>query len=322
MSKYILEFEEPLRNLEGKIETLKSTSLKTGMDISSQLSQLNNKLDHLKESVYGNLTRWERVQLARHPSRPHSSDYINAITESWVGLHGDRYFADDKAIIGGLSRIESKAVMIVAQEKGRSTKEKLHRNFGMPRPEGYRKALRMMKLAEKFNVPVVTLIDTIGAYPGLGAEERGQAEAIARNLYEMAALRTPLISIVIGEGASGGALGIGVTDKIACLENTWYSVISPEGCASILFRDAARAEQAADAMRVTARDLHDMGIADDIIPEPLGGAHHNFKEAASAVQNYIITALTELEQLSLDELVTRRIDKYDKIGEWNIIEQN
>lgn len=321
MSKYILEFEEPLRNLEEKIATLKSTSLKTGMDISSQMNQLSVKLDQMKEKIYGNLSRWERVQLARHPNRPHSSDYIEAITETWVDLHGDRYYGDDKAIIGGLAKIDDYSVMIIAQEKGRSTKEKLHRNFGMPRPEGYRKALRLMKLAEKFNVPVVSFIDTIGAYPGLGAEERGQAEAIARNLYEMAMLKTPLISIVIGEGASGGALGIGVTDKIACLENTWYSVISPEGCASILFRDAARAEQAADAMRVTANDLKELGIADDIIPEPLGGAHHHFENVVNAVKKYVLSTLDELQNLSLDELVEKRIAKYDKIGDWKLIDQ-
>ena len=321
MSKYILEFEEPLRALEDKIETLKSTSLKTGMDISSQLSQLNNKLDQLKESIYGNLSRWERVQLARHPSRPHSSDYIDAITESWFDLHGDRYFADDKAILGGLSRIEGKAVIIVAQEKGRSTKEKLHRNFGMPRPEGYRKALRLMKLAEKFNVPVVTLIDTIGAYPGLGAEERGQAEAIARNLYEMATLRTPMISIVIGEGASGGALGIGVTDKIACLENTWYSVISPEGCASILFHDTTKAIEAANSMKVSSLDLYEMGIADEIIKEPLGGAHRDLIESATNLKDAILRNLKKLNEYSISELIKNRKFKYDKIGSWTIDEQ-
>ena len=300
MSKYILDFEAPLKDLEDKVETLKSTSLKTGMDVSSQIDQLMSKHAELKSSVYSNLSRWERVHLARHPKRPHASDFIQSISDEWIEIHGDRYFSDDKAIIAGMAKIANQKVIIIGQEKGKTTKEKLFRNFGMPRPEGYRKALRIMKLAEKFNVPIITLIDTIGAYPGLGAEERGQAEAIAKNLFEMAQLKVPTISIVIGEGASGGALGIGVTDKIACLENTWYSVISPEGCASILFRDASRAEQAADAMRVTAQDLKELGICDDIINEPLGGAHHDFENISQNVRNYILEKVTELKSLPID----------------------
>ena len=320
MSNYLLEFEAPLKDLEDKIETLKSTSLKTGMDISSQISQLNSKYESLKSSIYSNLSRWERVQLARHPKRPHTSDFINALTDEWIEIHGDRYFSDDKAIIAGMAKISGRKVMIIGQEKGKSTKEKLFRNFGMPRPEGYRKALRIMKLAEKFKIPIITLIDTIGAYPGLGAEERGQAEAIARNLFEMALLKVPTISIVIGEGASGGALGIGVTDKIACLENTWYSVISPEGCASILFRDASRAEQAADAMRVTAQDLKDLDICDDIIDEPLGGAHHDFDSLIGNLKNYIENTISSLQDLSIDKLIEQRISKYEKMGAWEEIE--
>ena len=319
MSKYILDFEAPLKDLEDKIETLKSTSLKTGMDVSSQIDQLMSKHAELKSSVYSNLSRWERVHLARHPKRPHASDFIQSISDEWIEIHGDRYFSDDKAIIAGMAKIANQKVIIIGQEKGKTTKEKLFRNFGMPRPEGYRKALRIMKLAEKFNVPIITLIDTIGAYPGLGAEERGQAEAIAKNLFEMAQLKVPTISIVIGEGASGGALGIGVTDKIACLENTWYSVISPEGCASILFRDASRAEQAADAMRVTAQDLKELGICDDIINEPLGGAHHDFENISQNVRNYILEKVTELKSLPIDTLINNRIEKYEKMGAWEEI---
>ena len=319
MSKYILDFEAPLKDLEDKIETLKSTSLKTGMDVSSQIDQLMSKHGELKSSVYSNLSRWERVQLARHPKRPHASDFIQSISDEWIEIHGDRYFSDDKAIIAGMAKIAKQKVIIIGQEKGKTTKEKLFRNFGMPRPEGYRKALRIMKLSEKFNVPIITLIDTIGAYPGLGAEERGQAEAIAKNLFEMAQLKIPTISIVIGEGASGGALGIGVTDKIACLENTWYSVISPEGCASILFRDASRAEQAADAMRVTAQDLKELGICDDIINEPLGGAHHDFENISQNVRNYILEKVAELKSQPIDTLINNRIEKYEKMGAWEEI---
>ena len=320
MSKYILEFELPLKDLEDKIETLKSTSIKTGMDVSSQINQLTSKYNELKKSVYSNLTRWEKVQLARHPKRPHASDFINLIVDEWLEIHGDRYFSDDKSIIAGMAKIESQKVIIIGQEKGKTTKDKLFRNFGMPRPEGYRKALRIMKLAEKFSIPVITLIDTIGAYPGLGAEERGQAEAIAKNLFEMAQLKIPTISIVIGEGASGGALGIGVTDKIACLENTWYSVISPEGCASILFRDASKAEQAADAMKVTAKDLKDLNICDDIIDEPLGGAHHDFKKISFNIRDYILKNIAELKSLPIKTLINNRIKKYERMGVWEEIE--
>jgi acetyl-CoA carboxylase carboxyl transferase subunit alpha len=319
MTKYLLDFEAPLKEIEDKIDTLKSTSTKTGMDISSQVEQLNMKLENLKKTIYLNLSRWERVQLARHPQRPHSSDFINAISDEWIEIHGDRYYSDDKAIIAGMAIINNQNIMIIAQEKGKTTKDKLYRNFGMPRPEGYRKTLRIMKLAEKFNIPIITLIDTIGAYPGLGAEERGQAEAIAKNLFEMSMLKVPTISIVIGEGASGGALGIGVTDKIACLENTWYSVISPEGCASILFRDSSRAEQAADAMKVTAQDLKKLGICDNLIEEPLGGAHHDFDKIVSQLKNYILSTIEELSKFTIEELVNNRIEKYEKMGVWEEI---
>ncbi len=316
MSKYILDFETPLREIEEKIDALKATGIKTGVDVSSNIKQLESKLKRKKKSVYGKLSRWNRVQIARHPRRPHSMDYINLITSEFFELHGDRKFADDKAIVAGFGEIDEKPVMIVAQQKGRGTKENLARNFGMAHPEGYRKALRVMKLAEKFDIPILTLIDTPGAHPGIGAEERGQAEAIARNLMEMILLKVPIINIVIGEGASGGALGIGVGDRLLCLENTWFSVISPEGCASILFRDASRAKEAADAMKVTAQDLLEMKIADRIIPEPLGGAHFNAEEAALKLKKAFMEELVQLRDLTPEKLIEKRILKYESIGRW------
>jgi acetyl-CoA carboxylase carboxyl transferase subunit alpha len=317
MSKYTLDFEAPLRALEEKIESLHSTAIKTGIDVSTGIQELEDELALKKSSIYKKLTRWERVQLARHPKRPYSSDYIERIADEWIELHGDRYFSDDTAIIGGIGKISGQSFLIIGQEKGRGTKNKLYRNFGMPRPEGYRKALRLMKLAEKFNIPVLTIIDTIGAYPGLGAEERGQAEAIARNLFEMARLNVPVISIVIGEGASGGALGIGVADRLLCFENTWYSVISPEGCASILFRDATRAPEAADSMKVTAQDLYDMGIADKIIQEPEGGAHLNYDESATIMKEVILEEFADLKTKTSEQLIDDRMAKYEKMGRWD-----
>ena len=255
--------------------------------------------------------------MARHPKRPYSIDYISKISNYWFELHRDRNFSDDPAIVAGIAIIDTIKVVIIAQEKGRGTKEKVFRNFGMPRPEGYRKAMRIMKLAEKFNFPVITLLDTPGAYPGIGAEERGQGQAIAQNLLEMSQLKVPIISIVIGEGASGGALGIGLADKIICLENTWYSVISPEGCASILFRDTGRAKEAADAMQVTSYDLYKMGIADEIIKEPKGSAHIDPIGAAEALKETIIRNYTELKKFTAEELIDARIEKYNKIGEYD-----
>ena len=316
MSKYILDFEAPLRVLEEKIESLHSTAMKTGVDVTSGIKQLEDELVTKKEAIYENLSRWERVQLARHPKRPYSSDYIERVTEDWIELHGDRYFSDDTAIIGGIGKIGVQSFIIIGQEKGRGTKNKLYRNFGMPRPEGYRKALRLMKMAEKFKIPVLTIIDTIGAYPGLGAEERGQAEAIARNLFEMARLQTPIISIVVGEGASGGALGIGVADRLLCFENTWYSVISPEGCASILFRDATRAPEAADSMKVTAQDLFDFGIADKIISEPNGGAHLDYDAAAVIFKDIVLEEYDLLKHKTNEELIESRMIKFEKMGRW------
>ena len=316
MSIYTLDFEIPLREIEDKIDAMKSTGIKTGMDVSEGVEKLENQLSQEKQKIYANLNRWERVQLARHPKRPYSSDYISRITDYWFELHGDRYFSDDPAMICGIAIIDDLKLMIIGQEKGRGTKAKVYRNFGMSRPEGYRKALRLMKLAEKYNLPVLTLIDTPGAYPGLGAEERGQAEAIARNLFEMARLKVPIINIVIGEGASGGALGIGVGDKIICFENTWYSVISPEGCASILFRDPSRAEEAADSMMVTAKDLKGLGIADTILPEPEGGAHLDYDQAASILKQALIDSILELNKIEPENRILNRIEKFEKMGRW------
>jgi len=315
-TKYIYDFEKPLIDIQTQIDELESTSMNTGVDVSLKINDLKQALHQESIQIYSNLSRWQKVQLSRHPDRPHAKDYIESITDYWFELHGDRKFGDDTAIISGIAEIDDMKVAIIGQEKGRGTKEKLKRNFGMPRPEGYRKALRIMKLAEKFNFPVITLIDTPGAYPGIGAEERGQAEAIATNLFEMSALRVPIVSVVIGEGASGGALAIGLTDKILCMENTWYSVISPEGCASILYRDAAMSEQAAESMKVTSIDLYEMGIADEIIKEPLGGAHRDYKESAKNVKDSIISNIENLKQLSAETLIEQRKFKYDKIGAW------
>jgi len=316
MNEFLLDFEEPLKKIVDKIESLKNSSSSTGIDVTQSIYQLEQQLNNKKNEIYSNLSRWQKVQLARHPNRPYSSDYIKRITDNWIELHGDRNFSDDLSIICGIGEINSNSVMIIAQEKGRGTKEKVKRNFGMTRPEGYRKALRLMKLAEKFDIPVLTLIDTPGAYPGIGAEERGQAEAIATNIFEMSVLKTPIISIVIGEGASGGALAIGVSDRLICLENTWFSVISPEGCASILFRDSSKSQIAADAMKVSSEDLLGMGIADDSIKEPLGGANNDYDSSANFLKEKFLDTLKELKSISKDELISKRIEKYDKMGEW------
>ena len=317
MSIYILDFEIPLREIEDNIDAMKSTGIKTGMDVSEGVAKLEHQLSQEKQKIYANLNRWERVQLARHPKRPYSSDYISRITDYWFELHGDRYFSDDPAMICGIAKINDLNLMIISQEKGRGTKSRVYRNFGMARPEGYRKALRLMKLAEKYNIPILTLIDTPGAYPGVGAEERGQAEAIARNLFEMSKLKVPIVNIVIGEGASGGALGIGLGDRIICFENTWYSVISPEGCASILFRDSSRAAEAADSMMVTAKDLKELGIADTILPEPEGGTHLDYDQAASILKQAVLDSVTELIAIEPETRILNRIKKYEKMGRWS-----
>lgn len=312
MAKTILDFEKPVYELESKLDEMKKFS--DNLDIEKDIIRLEEKVRQLKVELYRDLSRWQRVQLARHPDRPFTLDYIYAMTESFVELHGDRAFKDDKAIVGGLASIGHHKVVILGQQKGRDTKSNVYRNFGMMNPEGYRKALRLMKLAEKFNRPVITLIDTPGAFPGLEAEERGQAEAIARNLFEMSKLKVPIIVVIIGEGASGGALGIGVGDRILMLENCWYSVISPESCSSILWRSWEYKEQAAEALRLTAPDLLEQGIIDRIIKEPLGGAHKNHKEAADTLKAALIEEIDELIKVKPDKLVENRIEKFGKIG--------
>ena len=312
MAKTILDFEKPIFELEQKLEEMKKFSDR--LDIEKDMVRLEEKVRQLKEEVYKGLTRWQRVQLARHPERPYTLDYIYAMTESFVELHGDRLFRDDKAIVGGLAQLGNHKVVIFGQQKGRDTKSNLYRNFGMMNPEGYRKALRFMKLAEKFNKPVITMIDTPGAFPGIEAEERGQAEAIARNLFEMARLKVPIIVVIIGEGASGGALGIGVGDRILMLENCWYSVISPESCSSILWRSWDYKEQAAEALKLTAPDLLEQGIIDRIIPEPLGGAHKDHKQMAETLKQILIEELDAIVKVKPEKLVASRIEKFGKMG--------
>ena len=316
MAKTVLEFEKPIHDLEQKIIEMEIMSTDSNVDMKKEIKKLRKKLVDQSKKINKNLSRWQRVELARHADRPHALDLIELMCDSWVELHGDRLFGDDKALVAGIAKIGDQRMVIIAQQKGRTTKDNLFRNFGMPYPEGYRKALRIMKLAEKYDLPVVSLVDTIGAYPGLEAEERGQAEAIARNLFEMSRLRVPIIIIVIGEGASGGALGIGVGDRLIMLENTWYSVISPEGCASILYRDASQKKKAAEAMRVTARDLLDMKIADRLVDEPLGGAHRDYKGTAKILKEVILEEVDAISQIPVDEMLENRINKIDSMGAW------
>ncbi len=316
MNKYILEFEKPLKNIEDKIESLRKTAINTGLDVSDGILNLQEELREQKKTIYGNLSRWQRVQLARHPNRPHAIDFINGISDFFFEMHGDRKYSDDKSVICGIGRVNGLNMALIGQEKGRGTKDKVFRNFGMMRPEGYRKALRVMRLAEKFSMPIISFIDTPGAYPGIGAEERGQAQAIAENLLYMSNLKVPTLSIVIGEGASGGALGIGLTDKIICFENTWYSVISPEGCASILFRDTALSEKAADAMKVTAGDLKAFDIADYVISEPIGGIHLDYDYAFKEVKEVMHNFIKDLQSQTIEELIINRHQKYQNIGVW------
>ena len=312
MAKTILDFEKPIVELEAKLEEMKRLSDK--MDIENEIIKIEEKVRQLKEGIYKDLTRWQRVQLARHPDRPYTLDYIYLMTSNFVELHGDRSYKDDKAIVGGFALIDEYKVMIIGHQKGRDTKTNLYRNFGMPNPEGYRKALRLMKLAEKFNKPVIAMIDTPGAYPGLEAEERGQAEAIARNLFEMSRLKVPIIVVIIGEGASGGALGIGVGDRILMLENCWYSVISPESCSSILWRSWEYKEQAAEALKLTAIDLFEQKLIDRIIPEPMGGAHKDHREAADILKIAIKEELEQLIKIKPDKLIDGRLEKFGKMG--------
>ncbi|OGU66254.1 MAG: acetyl-CoA carboxylase carboxyltransferase subunit alpha [Ignavibacteria bacterium RBG_16_36_9] len=312
MGKTILDFEKPVFELEQKLEEMKKSSDRLGIE--KEITRIEAKVGQLKEELYKDLSRWQRVQLARHPDRPYTLDYISLMTTNFIELHGDRHYRDDKAIVGGFAQLDEYKVMIIGHQKGRDTKSNVYRNFGMSNPEGYRKALRLMKLAEKFNKPVITMLDTPGAYPGLEAEERGQAEAIARNLFEMSRLRVPIIVCIIGEGASGGALGIGVGDRILMLENCWYSVISPESCSSILWRSWDYKEQAAEALKLTATDLLEQKIIDRIIPEPLGGAHKNHKQVADNLKSALIEELTELVKIKKDKLVQSRIDKFGSMG--------
>ena len=304
-----LDFERPIVELEKKIEELKGLK-----GVGEEVQRLKSQAEKLKKSVYSNLTRWQRVQLARHPRRPYPLDIIKIITDSFVELHGDRRFADDPAIIAGIAKIGEQSLTIVAHQKGRDTKEKIKRNFGMPHPEGYRKAMRVMKAAAKLGLPVVTMVDTPGAYPGVGAEERGQAEAIATNLFECATLETPILVIILGEGGSGGALAIALGDRIMMLENAVYSVITPEGCASILWRDAAKNKEAAEALKMTAQDMQQLHIIDGIIPEPLGGAHMDFETTASNIKSAILNSLEELKSIPMPELLDARIKKFREMG--------
>ncbi|MGA9116418.1 MAG: acetyl-CoA carboxylase carboxyltransferase subunit alpha [Bacteroidota bacterium] len=314
MGRTVLEFEKPIVELEAKLEEMRRYADNPG--IAQEVARIEKRVLQLQQSVFAGLTRWQRVQLARHPDRPYTLDYIGLMTTDFMELHGDRLFRDDKAVVGGFARLGDRPVMIVGQQKGRDTKSNLYRNFGMSNPEGYRKALRLMKLAEKFGRPVITLLDTPGAFPGLEAEERGQAEAIARNLLEMSRLRVPIIVAIIGEGASGGALGIGVGDRILMLENAWYNVISPESCSSILWRSWEYKEQAAEALQLTAPDLKKQGVIDVIVPEPLGGAHRDPEKAAALLKDHLLAELKVMAKVKPEKLLEKRIEKFSKMGAW------
>jgi acetyl-CoA carboxylase carboxyl transferase subunit alpha len=312
-----LDFEEPLKALEEQIEQTKEIGASTEVDMTDKINELQKVLESKTKEIFSGLTPWQRVQLSRHPDRPYTLAYINAITNGkFQELHGDRSVKDDKAMIGGFGSLDGQTVMFIGQQKGINTKMRQYRNFGMPNPEGYRKALRLMKMAEKFNKPIVTFIDTPGAFPGLEAEERGQGEAIARNIYEMMRLKVPVICIIIGEGASGGALGIGVGDRVVMLENTWYSVISPESCSSILWRSWDFKERAADALKLTSSDMKSNGLVDDVIKEPLNGAHRNHDQAFQSVKSYLLAAINELSKVDPDKRINERIEKFNKMGVW------
>jgi acetyl-CoA carboxylase carboxyl transferase subunit alpha len=311
---YTLEFEKPLRELSAQLEQLRQHSIENKLDVAEEIAAIERKIEATQKEIYSSLTAWQRVQIARHPKRPYALDYVAAICEGFLELHGDRQFNDDRALVGGTAFFQGDAVMVIAQHKGRDTKEKVARNFGMPQPEGYRKALRLMKLAEKFRMPVITFIDTPGAYPGLSSEERHVSEAIAVNLREMAMLRVPSIAIVVGEGGSGGALGIGVTDRVLIFENSYYSVISPEGCAAILWKDAAAAPKAAEAMRITADQLAHFRVVDEVLPEPFGGAHNDPARTAAVLSSALQRHLAELRALSTDALLESRYERLRRLG--------
>ncbi len=309
-----LEFEKPIEELEHKIEEMKHLAHGSGVEVDNAVKALEVKLESLKKEIFENLTRWQRVQLARHPERPYTLDYIYEITDDFIEMHGDRMVKDDKAMIGGFGNVDGKTILFIGQQKGRNTKQRQARNFGMANPDGYRKALRLMKLAEKFNKPIVALIDTPGAYPGIDAEARGQAEAIARNMREMFMLKVPVICIIIGEGASGGAIGIAIGDRVIMMENTWYSVISPESCSSILWRSWDYKEEAAEALKLTAEDMLKFGLIDSILEEPLGGAHKDLKATSVILKNAILKEIAALEKISPEERIKQRIDKFSKMG--------
>ncbi|MFM7710373.1 MAG: acetyl-CoA carboxylase carboxyltransferase subunit alpha [Ferruginibacter sp.] len=315
-NRQFLDFEKPIKDLYDQIEQLKVTQEKSQTDMTAAIEALASRIPVVKKEITDKLTPWHRVQLSRHPDRPYTLKYIEKMTTDFVELHGDRTVRDDKAMVGGFAKLRGRTVMFIGQQKGINTKTRQLRNFGMANPEGYRKALRLMKLAEKFNKPVVTLIDTPGAYPGLVAEERGQGEAIARNIYEMIGLKVPVICVIIGEGASGGALGIGVGDKVAMMENTWYTVISPESCSSILWRSWDKKEVAAEQLRLTATDMLGFGLVDDVIPEPLGGAHWDYDKAAEILADYLLPQIDALERISAAERVKTRIEKFGRMGFW------
>lgn len=317
MERQYLDFELPIKEIDEKIAERKIL-INDGKGGNADLVSLESKREKIITGIFSKLDRWERVQLARHPQRPYSLDYIQAWSPNFIELHGDRHFGDDTAAITGIGSIDEIQVAFIGQQKGRNTKDNINRNFGMMQPEGYRKALRIMKLAEKYGLPIISLIDTPGAYPGIGAEERGQGEAIAKNLLEMSKLKTPIISIVIGEGASGGALGIGISDRMLMLENTWYSVITPEGCASILWHDTGKAKQAAEALKVTSKDLKEMKICDAIVKEPIGGAHSDPEKMYAVLKKVIKDELKELSKIPKDSLFDARIEKYDKMGSFVI----
>ena len=309
-----LDFEKPIVELEKKIQELRRFISDKKIDLSSEVKRLEDKLEHLKKETYSNLSAWQRVQLARHPQRPYTLDYINLIMSDFIELRGDRLFSDDKAIVCGLAKLDQQKIAVIGHQKGRDTKENLKRNFGCAHPEGYRKALRVMRLAEEFNLPIIVFIDTPGAYPGIGAEERGQAQAIALNLREMIRVATPIISIVIGEGGSGGALGVGVADRIGVLENAYYSVISPEGCAAILWKDGSKAPQAAEVLKLTGADLLALKVIDEVIPEPLGGAHRDAHKTAQALKESIVKNLKELQSMDKEGLLESRYKKFRSMG--------
>ncbi len=316
MEKAKLDFEQPLYDLQNRIRELKELDAEGEMDFGGEISTLTEKLETMKEQVYSNLTIWQRVQVARHPERPYTLDYVKLLFTDWTELHGDRVFAEDPSIVTGLARLEGRPVAVIGHQKGRTTKQKVKHNFGSPKPEAFRKALRVMELAGRFGLPIISFLDTSGAYPGIGSEERGVAEAIARNIRELFTFPVPIIILVIGEGGSGGALGIGIGDRVYMLENSYYSVISPEGCAAILWRDGAKAQLAAEALKVSGPHLVELGVVDRILPEPLGGAHHGIEETAQIIKETLVTAVGELSKLPIEELLDRRYKKFRAMGEF------